>query len=316
MNDKYVFISYSSAEYTEAALVRNVLTENGIKCWMAPDSIPVGSSYATEINVAIENCGIFVLVLSEKAQNSAWVEKELDSAITRHKIVYPFMIENCQLNDAFDFYLTNVQRHSAFESKSVAMERMVKEIKAIFGITTTEKTDAPKLENEGVKQEVQMPVTEKPKQESPSPADGTKLERTKNGAKKLRSFLYKLTPYSRKNLQDKNARFALTVSTVFWALIMLPMISVLMLDADYYQVIPNFIKVVILVLLAFVTWHVSAMISGWISKIPIKNKILHHLVVFVICTVITMLVTVFISGVAYAFIESISDDIYYSVIYG
>ncbi len=86
MDKKYVFISYSSAEYSEAKLVRDVLTENGIQCWMAPDSIPIGSSYAMEIGIAIENCEMFLLILSQKSQESAWVEKELDSAINGHKI--------------------------------------------------------------------------------------------------------------------------------------------------------------------------------------------------------------------------------------
>ena len=61
-----VFISYKSEEYGEANNVRKILTANGISCWMAPESIPMGSNYTQVIPAAIENCKVFLLILSEK----------------------------------------------------------------------------------------------------------------------------------------------------------------------------------------------------------------------------------------------------------
>ena len=95
-----IFISYKSEEYPEASWVKSVLEENGLSCWMAPMSIPGGSSYAEEIEDAIENCRVYVLILSQKAQESKWVQKELDMALNREKVILPFMIENCRLQKA------------------------------------------------------------------------------------------------------------------------------------------------------------------------------------------------------------------------
>lgn len=109
-----IFISYKAEEFDEANSVKTALEENGISCWMAPMSIKGGLSYASEIPKAIRNCKVFVLVLSEKAQSSNWIPRELDQAINENKIIMPFMIENCPLQDEFAFYLSNVQRYNAY----------------------------------------------------------------------------------------------------------------------------------------------------------------------------------------------------------
>ena len=49
-----VFISFKAEEINEAIWVRATLESHGISCWMAPDSIPGGSSYVKEISKAIK----------------------------------------------------------------------------------------------------------------------------------------------------------------------------------------------------------------------------------------------------------------------
>ncbi len=132
MSSNSVFISYKAEEFDEANWVKKTLETNGISCWMAPMSIPGGSSYASEIEHAIKNCKVFVLILSKKAQDSKWVTKELDRALNSEKIIMPFDIENFPLNDAFNFYLTDVQRYEAFASKSNAMQKMINDIRKVI----------------------------------------------------------------------------------------------------------------------------------------------------------------------------------------
>jgi len=113
MNKKEVFISYSSKEAAQVYELKSMLEANGISCWMAPDSILSGSNYASEIPKAIDNCAVFLLVLSDNSQNSKWVPKELDTAINKDKIIIPFHIDSSALGEAFNFYLSNVQRIEA-----------------------------------------------------------------------------------------------------------------------------------------------------------------------------------------------------------
>ena len=132
MQEKDVFISYKSEEYEKAEQLRVVLEQNGISCWMAPNSIPTGSNYAMEIPKAIRSCSVFVILLSQRAQQSKWVCKELDRAINNGKVIVPVMLEQCPLRDPFDFYLTDVQRYEAFTQAEQALQQIVQQIQALL----------------------------------------------------------------------------------------------------------------------------------------------------------------------------------------
>ena len=132
MQNKDVFISYKSEEYEKAAQLRTVLEQNGISCWMAPNSIPTGSNYAMEIPKAIRSCSVFVVLLSQRAQQSKWVSKELDRAINNGKAIVPVMLEQGPLRDPFDFYLTDVQRYEAYTQAGQALQQIVQRIRALL----------------------------------------------------------------------------------------------------------------------------------------------------------------------------------------
>ncbi len=129
---KEIFVSYSTVDQAQAETVRNVLEKNGLSCWMAPRDIPGGSNYTKEIPTAIRNCKIFLLILSDNAQNSQWVLKELDAAVNNGKVILPFMLEDCALNDEFNFLLTGAQRYSAYQKKAEAMETLIARIRGIL----------------------------------------------------------------------------------------------------------------------------------------------------------------------------------------
>lgn len=95
-----------------------------------------------------QNCSVFVLILSKNAQKSKWVPRELDQAINENKIVMPFDIDDCALQDDFNFYLTNVQRYNAYQNKSKAIEKMLSEIKAILGVHDNLTSDADEKSGE------------------------------------------------------------------------------------------------------------------------------------------------------------------------
>lgn len=126
--EKQVFISYKTEDFVHADWVRTALEKNGISCWMAPMCIPGGSSYAAEIPKAITQCDFFVLILSEHAQQSKWVSRELDRAINENKTVLPFAVEACKLTPEFKFYLTNVQCYYAHKNQTAAIKELINDI--------------------------------------------------------------------------------------------------------------------------------------------------------------------------------------------
>lgn len=129
MEQRVVFISYKSDEFEEADWVRKELEQEGISCWMAPMCISGGSNYAAEIPKAIRECQIFVLILSQRAQESIWIPRELDQAINAGKKIMPFVIDEVVLDDVFGFYLANVQQYFAVYDKKQVIRRLILDIK-------------------------------------------------------------------------------------------------------------------------------------------------------------------------------------------
>ena len=128
LSSEYVFISYSSKDSAEAFKIRSILENNGISCWIAPDSIPSGADYGECIPKAIAGCMIFLLLISEKSQKSKWIPKELDHAIAYEKIIIPLHLDNSELKNGFDFRLINIQRIEAYNQRSKAYTDLVARI--------------------------------------------------------------------------------------------------------------------------------------------------------------------------------------------
>jgi hypothetical protein len=106
---KYVFLSYSSANAQDAEALKALMEKGGISVWMAPHEISFGESFADIIPPAIEKCACFVLLLTEEAQRSSWVPKELDQAIHLQKPIIPVQRKEIPLTNAFQFSLIDCQ---------------------------------------------------------------------------------------------------------------------------------------------------------------------------------------------------------------
>lgn len=133
--NNYVFISHSSKDEKMVNHLTQMLRDNQILYWKAPEMIPIGSNYAREIPKAIKECSVFLLVVSENSQKSIWVEKELDSAICNKKNVIPIQIDDTGLNDMFHFYLNNVQAILANDGLEEVFGEVKKRILSMFGGT-------------------------------------------------------------------------------------------------------------------------------------------------------------------------------------
>lgn len=132
MSQKTVFVSYSSKDRKLVGSIVGMIEDMGIKCWKAPECIPAGSSYAREIPKAISNCEVFLLMLSKTSQDSIWVEKEIDNAITNRKKIIPFELDDEPLNDAFRFYLNNVQMISYYSDPEEALEELKSQLSILL----------------------------------------------------------------------------------------------------------------------------------------------------------------------------------------
>jgi len=72
-----VFISHSSKDKTVADAVCGTLEKQGVRCWIAPRDVPPGQSWAAAIVEGISNSKVFVLVFSDRSNQSKQVVKEV-----------------------------------------------------------------------------------------------------------------------------------------------------------------------------------------------------------------------------------------------
>ena len=135
-----VFISYSSKNSTTAQAICHELEDNGVRCWMAPRNIPVGSKYASVITQAIKECKAVVLVFSEQSAISPWVESEINIAFSNRKPIVPYKIDAATLENYDEFYLMLNNRHwiEAYPDFKTRFAELVTVVSSLVGVVPTE----------------------------------------------------------------------------------------------------------------------------------------------------------------------------------
>jgi formylglycine-generating enzyme required for sulfatase activity len=76
-----VFISHAHQDTEFAHRLATDLRTRGRRVWIAPDSIWPGEKWAEAIDRGLDECGVFVLVLTPSAVSSGWVKAETYAAI-------------------------------------------------------------------------------------------------------------------------------------------------------------------------------------------------------------------------------------------
>ena len=122
------------ADHDIATNIRNMLEKTGIMCWMAPESIPAGADYSEVIIDAIENSSEVVLVLTENSQESKWVPKKLDIAITSDKVIFTLHMDTSTIVKKIHFRITDSQVIEAYGDVSSVFEPLVKGVRALWGV--------------------------------------------------------------------------------------------------------------------------------------------------------------------------------------
>ncbi|GHO98889.1 hypothetical protein KSF_089370 [Reticulibacter mediterranei] len=92
------FISYSSKDQNFVERLHADLQHEGVRCWYAPEDLKIGDPFRKRIDESIRVHDKLLLVLSEHSVNSAWVEKEVETAFEKehrsHKLVlFPIKLD-------------------------------------------------------------------------------------------------------------------------------------------------------------------------------------------------------------------------------
>lgn len=101
-----VFISYSSKDAESGFKVCAALERHGVQCWMAPRNIVPGEGWAKSILGAIGQSRAMVLLLTENANHSQQVEREVERAVNKRVPIIPLRIEDIMPGEALEYFLS------------------------------------------------------------------------------------------------------------------------------------------------------------------------------------------------------------------
>lgn len=112
-----LFISYAAGDAASAVTVCRALEAGGLTCWMAPRDIIPGTDYSIALAQAIPSCRALLLLLSRKANESQWVHREVERAISRGKPILTLRLENVTPGERLELFVSTSQWFDAFGLK-------------------------------------------------------------------------------------------------------------------------------------------------------------------------------------------------------
>lgn len=104
-----VFISYASAEINEARNICRIVEKNNIKCFIAERDIRPGREYAGEIITGLNEASTMILLMSKSANESPHVLREVEYAVSHHKKVIVYQLEEVILSKSMEYFLMACQ---------------------------------------------------------------------------------------------------------------------------------------------------------------------------------------------------------------
>lgn len=111
-----IFVSYATADRDAAFRIVGFLEGQGIHCWVAPRDVAPGVEYGHAIINAIEQCKALVLVLSDQSNDSQFVRKEVERAVSKTKVVLPVRIREVTPSGSLEFYISSAQWVDAWKT--------------------------------------------------------------------------------------------------------------------------------------------------------------------------------------------------------
>jgi len=137
------FISYSSKDQAFAERLHADLQSNSVRCWFAPEDMKIGDKMRPRIDDAIRFHDKLLLILSKSSINSAWVEKEVETAFEKEHqqnklVLFPIRLDDTVMETdqawAADIrrtrHIGEFSRWKDHDQYKVAFSRLIRDLKA------------------------------------------------------------------------------------------------------------------------------------------------------------------------------------------
>ncbi|RZM78829.1 toll/interleukin-1 receptor domain-containing protein [Leptolyngbya iicbica] len=88
----FIFISYSRQDQAYVSTLVQALQSHRLPVWI-DDRIDYGTTWPRVIQDHLEQCAVFVVVMSPRSEDSHWVQCELSLALELKKPIFPLLLE-------------------------------------------------------------------------------------------------------------------------------------------------------------------------------------------------------------------------------
>lgn len=145
-----VFVSYATPDREAAFRIAEQLEAQSVSCWIAPRDVAPGAEYGQAIIDGIEGAKALVLVFSEAANDSQFVRREVERAVSKTKPVFPVRVREAQPSGSLEFFIASAQWVDAFSTPlDRALVPVVSAVQALGGARMTAKAPGrPKTEKD------------------------------------------------------------------------------------------------------------------------------------------------------------------------
>ena len=137
------FISYSNKDEAFARRLYDDLQSNGVRCWFAPEDMKIGDNIYARIDESIHMYDKLLLVLSEHALASTWVEREVAAALEKEqqqgqRVLFPIRLDGTVMQTKAA-WVADIRRRKHIgdfikwkqhDDYQQALERLLRDLKA------------------------------------------------------------------------------------------------------------------------------------------------------------------------------------------
>lgn len=140
MSDPYIFISHAKADTHPVGIIADALRGAGYGVWIDDVDVPDGSTWSREIEMAVQNCGAMVIIMTRQSRDREWVEREALLALELRKPIFIALFEDVTL----PIHLINRQFTDFRTRPDQGMKRL---IAALAKVSLTQPLPEPKGES-------------------------------------------------------------------------------------------------------------------------------------------------------------------------
>ena len=146
---KVAFISHASEDAAIAATITDYLENNGVHAGSRRATLLLAASTRRKSWTGSSSSAVFVLVLSENANKSIFVKREVERAVSKGKPVFPIRVRQVMPSRSLELFISSAHWIDAWKPPMEKyLERLAQSISAAAAVYPAERTGIRYAEGE------------------------------------------------------------------------------------------------------------------------------------------------------------------------